>query len=456
MVGTFATRKFFAPHNLRLIFWAGFLLRVLVITFAHTYRIRLLQDHFQFGWEMGRVARALATGYGYADPFVGHTGPTAWVPPLYPLLLAAVFKLFGVYTAKSAWIILTIDSIFSAATAPLIYKIAARCYNRKVAVWSAWLWALYPAAMQYAVHWVWEMCLTAFLFAAVLLLALKMRSIMPRDPEREPGSVRVNPGICEPDPEEIRAIPNQTLVQWLLFAVLWGLIALSNPSLLLFLPACGIWILFAARPLSVGFRNAAIAALLFLAILAPWTIRNARVFHIFVPLRDNLGAELEAGSGPGSNGFPVMATLPLVARDPQTMFYKSIGEIRYLRLEGKQAKAFIAAHPAHYALISLKRFYFFWVSVPHPVDRHPFNEFFRELDYCFLSITGILGLALSLKRRTPAAGLFLCAFLLLPFTYYFVTANARFRHPLEPLIAILTVYLFQSTAPRRSKYREGS
>ena len=436
--------KQFAARNPWLIFWAGFLVRVLYITIAHTYRIRLYQDHFQFGWEMGRVARALATGYGYSDPFVGHTGPTAWVPPLYPLLLAAVFRLFGVYTALSAWVILTINSIFSAATALFVYQIAARCYSRKVAIWSAWLWALYPAAMQYAVHWVWEMSLTAFLFTWTLALALKMRGI----PPRERGPVRGDPGIGETNSEAAR----QTTGQWLLFAALWGLIALSNSTLLLFLPVCGVWILLAARPAGAGIKNAALAALLFLAILAPWTIRNWRVFHTFVPMRDNLGPELKASSGPGSNGFPVMATLPLVERDPQTMLYKSLGETQYVKLQGEEGKAFIAAHPAHYALISLKRFYFFWVSVPHPVERSAFNEFFRELSYCFLSITGILGLALALKNRIPAAGLFAWAFLLLPLTYYFVTANARFRHPLEPLIAILSVYLFQSAAPRRSKY----
>lgn len=426
-------KKPFAPSNPWLLFTTGFLLRVLYITFAHTYRIRLLQDHFQFGWEMGRVARALATGYGYSDPFVGHTGPTAWIPPLYPLLIAAVFKLAGVYTAKSAWTILTINSAFSAATSIFIYEIAARCYNRKVAVWSAWLWALYPAAMQYAVHWVWEMSLTAFLLTWTLALALKMRGIPLRGQKFSP-----------------------TTAQWLLSGLLWGLIALSNSTLLLFLPICGIWILVGSSPLTSGLRKATLAALLFFAILAPWTIRNWRVFHAFVPMRDNLGAELEASSGPGTNGFPIMATLPLVERDPQTILYKSLGEIRYVRREGAKGKAYIGQHPAHYALISFKRFYFFWVSVPHPVEGSAVAEFLRELNYCFLSITGILGLALSLKNRTPAAGLFAWAFLLLPLTYYFVTANARFRHPLEPLIAIFTVYLFQSTAPRRPKYRGGS
>ncbi|MGB7190062.1 MAG: hypothetical protein WBD10_08000, partial [Acidobacteriaceae bacterium] len=229
------------------------------------------------------------------------------------------------------------------------------------------------------------------------------------------------------------------------------LIALSNPTLLLFLPVCGIWILMGARPLGTGFRNAVLAALLFLAILAPWTIRNWRVFHAFVPIRDNLGAELEASSGPGSNGFPVMATLPLAARAPQTMLYTSLGELRYVRMEGAKGKAYITAHPGHYMLLSIKRLYFFWVSVPHPVGRSAWSEFFRELNYCLFSITGILGLALSLKRRAPAARLFAWAFALLPLTYYLVTANARFRHPLEPLIAIFSVYLFQSAGPRERR-----
>jgi hypothetical protein len=53
-------------------------------------------------------------------------------------------------------------------------------------------------------------------------------------------------------------------------------------------------------------------------------------------------------------------------------------------------------------------------------------------------------LALALKHHVPGAVLFAWAFFLLPLVYYFVTVHARFRHPLEPLIAILGVYLFQS------------
>ena len=65
-----------------------------------------------------------------------------------------------------------------------------------------------------------------------------------------------------------------------------------------------------------------------------------------------------------------------------------------------------------------------------------------------------MGLALALHRRAPAAGLFAWAFLLLPLTYYVVTVHARFRHPLEPLLCVLGVYLFQSA--ERTPFRRGN
>src|ERR1700749_5264719 len=95
-------KRFRAPW---LVFWVAFAVRVLYLTLAHTYRIRSYDDHMLFGEEMGRIARALATGRGFADPFRGQTGPTAWVGPLFPLLLSAVFRLFGVFTPASAWMI---------------------------------------------------------------------------------------------------------------------------------------------------------------------------------------------------------------------------------------------------------------------------------------------------------------------------------------------------------------
>jgi hypothetical protein len=427
--------SFRAPWS---VFWVGFLLRVAYITAAHTYRIRLSEDHLQFGWEMGRIARALVTGFGYADPFTGHSGPTAWVPPLYPLLLAGVFKIFGVYTTQSAWAILTINSIFSAATALLIYEIAARCFQdtgraRKIALWSAWLWALYPAAMQYAVHWVWDMALTAFLFSAVIVLALRVRSIGEVHPEPNPGSV----------------------LRWSLFGLFWGMIALLNSTILLFLPVCGIWMLLGTvkekAALGPAVAKAIIAAIIFLACLIPWMVRNENVFHAFIPIRGNLGAELHDSVLDSYNGFTVGTRVPVCDVCPDYLEYKNMGEYAYVQREGKLAREHIRVHKLRFFEFALKRFYFYWVSVPKPAEKGVLNEAFRVLNYSFVSLAALLGLALALKQRIPGANLFAWAFVLLPLTYYFVTVQARFRHPLEPLMTILAVYLFQSATRSRSE-----
>ncbi|MGI4829929.1 MAG: ArnT family glycosyltransferase [Janthinobacterium lividum] len=406
-------------------FWTGLAVRLLYLTLAHTYRIRPSQDHFQFGWEMGRIARALATGYGYADPFTGHTGPTAWTPPLYPLLMAGAFKLFGVYTPAAAWAVLAVNCLASAATAPAIYEIAKRCFGnradgRAVPLWSGWLWALYPAAMQYAVRWPWEIAVTCCLFTWALVFGLRLQGV---------GS-------------SLQAFQVPT---WAMFGLLWGLVAISNSSLLLFVPVQVAWILWPLRYRLVPvLTRGLVAFLVFLACLAPWVLRNQRVFHALIPSRSNFGAELYMAALPSHNGFPYGTVIPLSTADPEWRRYALMGELAYNRSQGQRGKALIAANPGLFFRQVLLRVQFFWAGVPHPYDHGILDELFRQLDFGFLSVAGLLGLALSVYRRVPAAKLFACAFLVCPLVYYLVTVQARFRAPLEPLIALFAAFLFQN------------
>jgi len=408
------------------IFWIAFTLRVAYVTLVHTYRISALEDHFAFGYEMGRIARALATGHGYADPFHGHTGPTAWVTPLFPLMLGAIFKVFGVYTRMSGWVVLVFDSLVNALIIPLIWETGERCFDARVARWSAWIWALYPAAMQYAVKWVWEMALTAFLFQLALVLALRVGRVG----DRPVGYVADGP----------------TWGRWLGFGLVWGLLALSNPGVLLFLPVCGAWMLARGGTWTAQLPKAIAAGVVFLAMIAPWSLRNERVFHAFVPLRSNFGVELYLGNGPGADGFLMEYMHP--SKDAaQFARYKQMGELGYSAWRGAEAKEIIGADLPRFVWLCATRAYFYWFGVPDPAGK-PVNDFFRSLNYGFASGAGLLGLALALRRRVPGAGLFAAAFLLLPMAYYIATAHARFRHPLEPLITLLGVYLFQRAEKR--------
>ena len=410
----------------RAIFWTAFLLRVAYITLGHTWRINPYYHHFEFGWETGRVAASFASGHGYASPFGGDTGPTAWMTPGFTLLLAGVFKLFGIYSPLSAWVIQVIDSFFQALTAPLVFEIGARTAGRRNALWAAWIWALYPGILQYAVRWIWETSLTGLLFAAVLVLGLRMRGI---------GSASTHP---------------QRLRDWLAFGLLWGAIAMANPALLPMAPVEGLWIL-AGIPRQEWLRGAALAAasaVACLAVMLPWILRNERVLHAFIPTRSNLGAELAMAWAPDSTGLPWGQSVPLFDAAPEHKLYAQLGEVEYVRRRGELAKDWAAAYPAHFWKLVALRFYWFWAGVPHESGGHAAAEAIRETGHCFGSVAGLLGLLLAIRRKLPAAWLWAWATLLLPAVYYFVIPGARFRNPLEPFFCVLVVYLFQQADGR--------
>ena len=286
------------------------------------------------------------------------------------------------------------------------------------------MWALYPAAMQYAVKWVWDTTLSAFLLAWVVVLALRMRGVGDRAAERR-----------------------QTWGQWAGFGLLWGVIALANSSLLVFLPACGVWVLWAELRrgrVGPGLARAAMSAVCCAAVMAPWVIRNERTLGSFVPLRSNFGAEFYESLKPENGAFPWGATLPLSVTAPEYKRYKAMGEVAYCRLQGERAQAVLRAHPGRFVRMTAERVEFFWFGVAHTTDKSLVGEVLRELNFGFLSVAGLLGLGLALKRGVPGAWLFFWAFVTLPLIYYAITVQARFRHPLEPLICVLGVYLFQS------------
>lgn len=431
------------------IFWVGLALRLTGILIGHTYRIRDTDGHFGFGFEAGRIAQSVATGHGYGNPFNGHSGPTAWLPPLFPLLLALGFKLFGVYSQGSALFIMGMDSLFSALIGPAVYEIAARCFDAggiarrastkaaPVALWSGWMWALYPGAMQYAVHWVWEMSLSACLFTWAIVLALRLRGTG----------------------EEPR--PAQSLKLWVLLGLAWGAIALSNASLLLAFPAMLLWVLWGRaveeraggqpglRPLTRSLGGAVLAFVVFLVALAPWVVRNERVLHAFVPTRSNFGIEFWHSTQFAENGpIPWGGAMPMSSHEPEFQRYVQEGELRYAHEKGELAKQNLRARPDLFVRYTLERIQFFWFCTPHPINSHPFGEFLRVLQYAALSLAGLLGVALMLRRGVPGASLFFLVFALVPLVYYGVTVQPRFRHPLEPLLTICAVYLFRSTERR--------
>src|SRR5271154_3715963 len=75
-----------------------------------------------FQQETGNIAYALAQGKGFSNVFRTETGPTAWLAPVYPLIVAATFKLFGTFTARAFFACVVLDILFfSAACVPIFF-----------------------------------------------------------------------------------------------------------------------------------------------------------------------------------------------------------------------------------------------------------------------------------------------------------------------------------------------
>jgi 4-amino-4-deoxy-L-arabinose transferase-like glycosyltransferase len=391
-------------------FWIVLLalaLRLGIIVIGHTYKFKTLDNNFSFGWEMGRIGRSLSLGQGFSNPFNEATGPTAWEPPLYPFLIAGVFKLFGVYTHASALVLLTINSIFSALTCIPIFLIARRCFGESTAIWTAWLWALLPNVTYWCTRWVWETSVAALLMALLFWLALVM--------EEKEG--------WQP---------------WFGFGLLWGIAALTNTSLLAFLPPSGLYIWY--RRWKLGKRSlggVVLASCVFVACITPWLIRNDRVFGQPIFIRSNFGAELRIGNGPGADGTWQEYLHP--TQNAHEMHrYEQLGELEYVKVRKREAVTWIKENPATFAFVSFKKFVYYWGGIPK-LSIFPPPEVKNSL-FLASSVFAFLGLYLALRNRRPGAWLFLWLILSYPTIYYFVFPHPRYRHPIEPELAILIVY----------------
>jgi len=154
---------------------------------------------------MGWIARALASGHGFSSPIYPWSGPTAIMSPLYPWLLSLVFRLFGVYSLTSAFVILSINSLFSTLTCIPVYFSAKYSLGPRAAKIAAWVWALYPFAIYFSAGRVWEYALTGLLFTTCFCIAQRIHQ---------------------------SAKP----LAWIGFGALYGLTAHSNASVMSTLP----------------------------------------------------------------------------------------------------------------------------------------------------------------------------------------------------------------------------
>lgn len=356
---------------------------------------------FTRGMEMGLLAKSLLAGEGLSSPFGGHTGPTAFIAPVYPVFVAAVFKVFGSYSLASAVAIIIIQIGLNLLTIWLIMCIANRLFNQSAATVAGLIWAC-SLPLIWMPTILWETSLSSFLLAGLVAGILRLR---------EQSQV--------------------TRSQWLIFGAYCGFSALVNPALLLSVIAIAAWLVYQLRKTAT--YKPLLALLAALLVFSPWPIRNAIAFHAFVPLRTTVGFELWMGNRPNATGYLDESLFPMF-NQIELADYNTRGEIGYSHHKSQLATQFIQQHPATFLQLTAIRAIRFWTG-----SGTQNGSIFFAIHAIFTSLTGMAGLIFLIKsRRVAIALVFALPLLLFPLPYLITHAEFRYRIVIDCLLTVLS------------------
>lgn len=386
----------------------AFLLRIAFMLAIGTYRFDHRDDQSEVN-EDTYIARSIVAGHGFSSPFAEtYTGPTAWVAPIYPYFIAGVFKLFGSMTQKSYLVIQCAQSLFSALTVVPLIGILTLCGSRRSGIAAGTLWAFFPWFSRWALTWIWETALSAFLVASVLWFALWLA---------DHGSRRA----------------------WIAFGAFWGFILLVNPAIGSLLPITLAYALYGnARRGQSWLRPLLTTVGVCVLVISPWLIRNRVAMGQWVFVRDNFGFEFALGNYHLSFGRGWAGKHPAV--NPREFdFYQNMGELGYIRANTRQALDFVHQYPGEFLELCAKRVLYFWDGSAM-LFRGPVAPYWLPWSFGILSL--LLPAALSICWQLQLRGWWILfgTVAIFPIPYYLTYSPILYRHILEPVIVLMISY----------------
>jgi hypothetical protein len=233
--------------------------------------------------------------------------------------------------------------------------------------------------------------------------------------------------------------------QWVLGGLIGLLVLTSPPTALIFI----VWLAYDvySSGADVFLRRALVPLVLLpMVIVAPWTIRNYRVFHHVVPVRDDFGLELSVSNNNCAD-FSIYKNLSSGCFDKfhpnhnlgEAAKVKAMGEVNYDGLRLREAESWIDAHPKSFIGLSVLRFVAFWI----PTQNGDMPEMSgwrieRAILYIYLmtALSGT-GLMMLYRRDTRSSIVCLSCLVAFPLVYYFVQFEDRYRYPIMWLTFLL-------------------
>jgi len=375
-----------------------------------------------------RTARHLSAGQwlGAAQPF--------WQPPLYPYFLGGLFALFG----ENYYLPRLVQAASGAAVCLLVFFLGRRAFSAPAAGWFAAAAAALYGPFLYFEGELLPASLAVFLNTLALLALLWA------------GGGGIGRGLVA--------------------GVLLGATALTVASVLLFIPVALLWARYQAR-VPVSTLSALILGLAL--VIAPVTLRNRVVGGEWVPISYNAGINFYLGNNPDYD----RTTHIRPGRD-----WRDLTDLpeREAGITAKGASSsyffgrscdYIAADPAGYVRLQLRKLYLFWRGdeIPRNLNlyyaRHQSSLlqallWIRGLAFPFglvgpLALTGLLLYLRDPQARSSAADLLLlfAATYTLAVVLFFVTG--RYRLPVIPPLLLFAGYALTRLRLLRGRQRAG-
>lgn len=347
--------------------------------------------------EYDGLAVRLAQGKGY----VTESGePTAFRPPGYPVVLAAIYLSTGPHLVG----VRIVQAFLGAGICVLVYLIARRCFTPAVATFSGYLCSVYPPLVLNTSEIMSEPVFTFGLLLGIwrLLVATKP-------------------------------------MQFLLAGLVLGLALLTKPMLVFFFPLLFLWIWLNARVLAV--LRIMLISTGMLLVVSPWTLRNYVHFHAVVPLATLGGLALYNSyvvpdKGLGFNsleglGAEYTAISQEAERDAylvkRTLEYIQTHPLQVLRAIPKKVLLLFYPFDGYWYALSLgSKYNIFWGLV-----------------FCFAVLGGLVP-----SKDPDSTRLLLLLFLSFLSAAVVFYGSPRFRLPIEPLLVSLAANGFMGLSQR--------
>lgn len=358
------------------------------------------------------LARSVADGRGFVYDASYETGTAQQFgrAPAYPLFLTIIGAGSGEPSSSPARVKIA-QSIVGAMVIWLIGTIALRAAGGVAGVAAAALAAVYPPLVWIGAYVLSETLYSALALGAVVLLDMAVERADKQGNARAGGASALGAGLLS------------------------GIAILVRPAMLFFLPLAAVWLWRRRR------RSLAVALIVTsVAVVAPWTARNYRVYGRFVLVASEGGVTFWTGNHPLARGEGDLAANPAIKQADITFraAHPGLSAEELEPLYYRDALRYITANPAWWlGLVARKAFYTI-VPVGPSYTLHSMRYLAASVvSYLALLLVALPGVRVVWRsRRRPAALFLLAASTVLVSLVFF--PQERFRIPvIDPTLIVL-------------------